>query len=69
MLDKEDKIMGYVCLFPNRSYMVIDPLTCDACFHPISAKTSAPSRDTTCASKHPQPSFAMRVHHTYLWIE
>ena len=46
MLDKEDNIMGYVCLFPNRSYMVIDPLTCDACFHPISAKTSIPSRDT-----------------------
>ena len=53
MLDKEDNIMGHVCLFPIRSYMVIDPLTCGACFHPISAKTSAPSRDTTCASKHP----------------
>ena len=53
MLDKEDNIMGYVCLFPNRRYMVIDPLTCDAYFHPISANTFAPSRDTTCASKHP----------------
>ena len=53
MLDKEDNIMGYVCLLPNRSYTVIDPSTCVACFHLISAKTSAPSRDTTCASKHP----------------
>ena len=69
MLDKEDNIMSYVCLFPNRSYIVMDPLTCDACFHLILAKTSAPSRDTTCASVNPQPSFAMRVHHTYLWIE
>ena len=66
MLDKEDNIMSYVCLFPDRSYIVKDPLTCDACFHLILAKTFAPSRDTTCASKHP---LTLRVHHTYLWIE
>ena len=69
MFDKEDNMMSYVYLFPNRSYIFMDPLTRDACFHLILAKTSAPSRDTTCASKHPKPSFAMRVHHTYLWIE
>ena len=53
MLDKEDNIMSYVWLFSNRSYIVMDPLTCDACFHLILAKTSAPSRDSACASKHP----------------
>ena len=53
MLDKEDNMMSYVYLFPDRSNIVMDPLTCDACFHLILAKTSAPSRDTTRASKHP----------------
>ena len=53
MLDKEDNIMSYVYFLPNRSYIVMDPLTCDACFHLITAKNSAPSRDTTCASKYP----------------
>ena len=38
MLDKEDNVMSYICLFPNRSYIVMDPLTCDACFHLILAK-------------------------------
>ena len=59
-----------LCLLGSEQcYMISDPLACDDCFHLILAKTTAPSRDTTCASTNLQPSFAMRVHHTYLWIE
>ena len=59
-----------LCLLGSKQcYMIRDPLACDDCFHLILAKTPAPSRDTTCASINLQPSFAMRVHHTYLWIE
>ena len=31
MLDEEDNIMDYVFLYPNRSYIVMDPSTCGAC--------------------------------------
>ena len=51
MLDKEDNIMSYVCLFANRSNMVVHPSACVACFHPILAKNSRTKWDTTCASK------------------
>ena len=34
----------------EQCYMIRDPLACENCFHLISAKTSALSRDTTCAS-------------------
>ena len=53
MLDKEDNIMGYVFLYPNRSYVDMDPPTCEACFYLMLAKTSSPSRDITCAPKNP----------------
>ena len=52
-LDKEDNIMIYVCSYSHRSYIVIDPSTCGACPPSLLAKSSAPSRDTTCASKNP----------------
>ena len=52
-LDKEDNVMIYVCLYSHRSYIVIDPSTCRACHPSLLAKNSAPSRDTTCASKNP----------------
>ena len=69
MLDKEDNIMIYVCSYPHRSYIVIDPLTCGACPISLLAKNSALSRDTTCASKNPNQTLSSSVHHTYLWIE
>ena len=50
-LDKEDNVMIYVCSYSHRSYIVIDPSTCGACPPSLLAKNSAPSRDTTCASK------------------
>ena len=50
-LDKEDNVMIYVCPYSHRSYIVIDPSTCGACPQSLLAKISAPSRDTTCASK------------------
>ena len=53
LLDKEDNIMTYVCSYSHRSYIVIDPSTCGACPPSLLAKNFAPSRDTTCASKHP----------------
>ena len=53
MLDKEDNVMVYDCSYSNRSYIVIDPSTCGACPPSLLAKSSAPSRDTTCASKNP----------------
>ena len=53
MLDKEDNLMVYVCLYSHRSHIVIDPLTCGACPLSLLAKNSALSRDTTCASKNP----------------
>ena len=69
-LDKEDNVMIYAYSYSPRSYNVIDPSTCGACPPSLLAKNSAPSRDTTCASKNPQTQFlAMSVHHTYLWIE
>ena len=68
-LDKEDNVMIYVCSYSHRSYIVIDPLTCGACHPSLLAKNSALSRDTTCASKTLKPNLALRVHHTYLWIE
>ena len=52
-LDKEDNIMVYVCSYSHRSYTVIDPSTCGAFPPSLLAKNSAPSRDTTCASKNP----------------
>ena len=58
-----------LCLLGSEQcYMIRDPLACDHCFHLILAKSPAPSRDTTCASINLQTSFAMSVHHTYLWI-
>ena len=54
-LDKEDNVMVYVCLYSHRSHIVIDLLTCDACPISLLAKNSAPSRDTTCASKNLKP--------------
>ena len=53
MLDKEDNVMIYVCSCSHRSYIVIDPLTCGDCPPSLLAKNSAPSRDTSCASKNP----------------
>ena len=52
-LDKEDNSMIYVCSYSHRRYIVIDPSTCGACPPSLLAKNSAPSRDTTCASKNP----------------
>src|SRR3989337_705034 len=60
MLDKEDNLMLYVCPYSYRSYTVLDPLTCGACPIPFLAKNSALSRDTTCASKNPQPKSYFR---------
>ena len=60
MLDKEDNIMNYVCLYSHRSYIVIDPSTCGACPASLLAKNSALSRDTTCASKNHKPSCKSR---------
>ena len=54
-LDKEDNIMSFACSYSHRSYIVIDPLTCGACSKSLLAKNSAPSRDTTCASKTLKP--------------
>ena len=48
-----DNIMVYVCSYSHRSYIVIDPSTCGACPPSLLAKNSAPSRDTTRASKNP----------------
>ena len=56
MLDKEDNVMIYVCSYSHRSYIVIDPSTCGACPISLLAKNSALSRDTTCASKNPNPN-------------
>ena len=39
-LDKEDKVMIYVCSYSHRSYIVIDPPTCGAC--PISLLAKNP---------------------------
>ena len=50
-LDMEDNVMVYVCSYSHRSYIFIDPSTCGACPPSLLAKNSAPSRDTTCASK------------------
>ena len=69
MLDKEDNLMVYVCLYSRRSHIVIDPLTCGAFPPSLLAKNSALSRDTTCASKTLNPNLILGVHHTYLWIE
>ena len=55
MLDKEDSVMSYVCLYSHRSYIVIDPLTCGACSLSFASQTFALSRDTTCASKTLEP--------------
>ena len=52
-LDKEDNVMIYVCSYSHRSYIVIDPFTCDACPLSLLSKNSTLSRDTTCASKNP----------------
>ena len=52
--------MLYVCPYSHRSYIVIDPSTCGACPIPFPAKNSAPSRDTTYASKNPQPKSYFR---------
>ena len=68
-LDKEDNVMSYVCPYSHRSYIVIEPSTCDACPPSLLAKNSALSRDTTCASETLKPNLVLRVHHTYLWIE
>ena len=68
-LDKEDNLTIYVYSYSHRSYIVIDPLTCGSCPPSLLAKNSAPSRDTTCASKTLKPKFFSSVHHTYLWIE
>ena len=57
MLDKEDNLMVYLCLYSHRSHIVIDHLTCDACPISLLPKNSAPSRDTTCASKTLKPKF------------
>jgi hypothetical protein len=48
------------CPYSHRSYIVIDPLTCGAYPIPFLSKNSAPSRDTTCASKNPQPKSYLR---------
>ena len=48
-----DNVMIYVRSYSHRSHIVIDPLTCGACPPSLLAKNSAPSRDTTCASKNP----------------
>ena len=53
MLDKEDNVMSYVCLYSHRSFIVLDPLTCGACPLPFASQNSALSVDTTCASKNP----------------
>ena len=53
MLDKEDNVMIYVCSYSHRSYIVIHPLTCDACSISFLANIPALSRDTTCTSKNP----------------
>ena len=53
MLDKEDNLMIYVCLYSHISHIVIDPSTCGACPLSLLAKNSALSRDTNCASKNP----------------
>ena len=68
-LDKEDNLMVYVCLYSHRSNIVMDPLTCGVCTLSLLAKNSAPSRDTTCASKTLKPKSFSSVHHIYLWIE
>ena len=52
-LEKEDNVIIYVCSYSHRSYIVIDPSTCGACPPSLLDKNSAPSRDTTCASKNP----------------
>ena len=52
-LDKEDNVMVYVCSYSHRSYIVIDPLTCDAFSISFLANIPALSRDTTCTSKNP----------------
>ena len=52
-LDKEDNVMIYVCSYSHRSYIIIYPLTCDACPPSLLDKNSRLSRDTTCASDNP----------------
>ena len=52
-LDKEDNLMVNVCLYSQRSHIVIDPSTCGACPPSLLAKNSALSRDTNCAPKNP----------------
>ena len=52
-LDKEDNVIVYVCSYSHRSYNVIDPSTCGVCPPSLLAKNTAPSRDTTYATKNP----------------
>ena len=68
-LDKEDNVKIYASSYSHRNYIVIDPSTCGACSISLLAKNSALSRDTTCASKNPNQTLSLSVHHTYLWIE
>ena len=68
-LDREDKLMVYVCLYSHRIQIVMDPLTCGACPLSFLAKNSALSRDTTCASKNLKRKSFSSVHHTYLGIK
>ena len=37
-LDKEDNVMGYVCLYSHGSYIVLDPLKCGVCHLSLLAK-------------------------------
>ena len=69
MLDKEDNVMSYLSLYPNKLYCHGSSNMLSLPFPLLLANFFAPSRDTTFLPIIPKPSFAMRVHHIYLWIE
>ena len=57
-LDKEDNIMSYAWVYLYRSYIVMDPLTCGACFlESFASQNICTKRNTACASKFLEPSF------------
>ena len=53
MLDKEDNVMSYVFLYPNKLYCHGLSNMLSLPFPLMLDKSFEPSRDTTCASKHP----------------
>ena len=69
MLDKQENIMGYVFLYLNKVYCHGSSNMLSLHFPLMLAKFFAPSRELLVLPNILKLSFAMRVHHIYLWIE